>query len=86
MVKKTSMLIFTFSGLRDVCGGNMAVEDYTSIYNGASSEYSPGIEIKRFKGRTSLRRRLSLANDLSIAEYVQPGLSKTYDQSTACQR
>lgn len=36
-----------------------------------TAEYAPGIEIKRFKGRSSLRRRLSLANDLPISEYVQ---------------
>ena len=35
------------------------------------AEYSPGIEIKRFRGKAALRRRLSLANDLPIAEYVQ---------------
>jgi phage/plasmid-associated DNA primase len=32
-------------------------------------EYSPGIEIKRFRGNASLRRRLSLHNGRSIADY-----------------
>lgn len=33
------------------------------------SEYSPGIEIKRFRGKASLRRRLSLHNGRAIADY-----------------
>lgn len=33
------------------------------------AEYSPGIEIKRFRGNASLRRRLSLHNGGSIADY-----------------
>lgn len=33
------------------------------------AEYSPGIEIKRFRGNASLRRRLSLHNGRSIADY-----------------
>lgn len=32
-------------------------------------EYSPGIEIKRFRGKASLRRRLSLHNDRGIEDY-----------------
>ena len=36
-----------------------------------TAEYAPGVEIKRFKGKASLRRRLSLANDLPVSEYVQ---------------
>ena len=33
------------------------------------AEYSPGIEIKRFRGKASLRRRLSLHNDRGIEDY-----------------
>lgn len=33
------------------------------------AEYSPGIEIKRFRGNASLRRRLSFHNGRSIADY-----------------
>ncbi len=33
------------------------------------AEYSPGIEIKRFRGNASLRRRLSLHNDRGIEDY-----------------
>lgn len=33
------------------------------------AEYSPGIEIKRFRGNASLRRRLSVHNGRSIADY-----------------
>lgn len=33
------------------------------------AEYSPGIEIKRFRGNASLRRRLSLHNGRNIADY-----------------
>ena len=33
------------------------------------AEYSPGIEIKRFRGKASLRRRLSLHNGRAIADY-----------------
>lgn len=33
------------------------------------AEYSPGIEIKRFRGNASLRRRLSIHNGRSIADY-----------------
>ena len=33
------------------------------------SEYSPGIEIKRFRGNASLRRRLSLHNGRGIEDY-----------------
>lgn len=33
------------------------------------AEYSPGIEIKRFRGKASLRRRLSIHNGRSIADY-----------------
>ena len=33
------------------------------------AEYSPGIEIKRFRGKASLRRRLSLHNGRGIADY-----------------
>lgn len=33
------------------------------------AEYSPGIEIKRFRGKASLRRRLSIHNDRGIADY-----------------
>ena len=33
------------------------------------AEYSPGIEIKRFRGKASLRRRLSLHNSRGIADY-----------------
>lgn len=33
------------------------------------AEYSPGIEIKRFRGNASLRRRLSLHNGRSISDY-----------------
>ena len=36
------------------------------------AEYSPGIEIKRFRGNASLRRRLSLHNGRGIADY--PGV------------
>ena len=32
-------------------------------------EYSPGIEIKRFRGKASLRRRLSLHNNRGIEDY-----------------
>jgi hypothetical protein len=34
-----------------------------------TAEYSPGIEIKRFRGKASLRRRLSLRNGRAIADY-----------------
>lgn len=34
-----------------------------------TAEYSPGIEIKRFRGKASLRRRLSLHNGRAIADY-----------------
>lgn len=34
-----------------------------------TAEYSPGIEIKRFRGKASLRRRLSLHNERAIADY-----------------
>ena len=34
-----------------------------------TAEYSPGIEIKRFRGNASLRRRLSLHNGRGIADY-----------------
>lgn len=33
------------------------------------AEYSPGIEIKRFRGKASLRRRLSLHNERGIEDY-----------------
>ena len=33
------------------------------------AEYSPGVEIKRFRGNASLRRRLSLHNGRNIADY-----------------
>ena len=33
------------------------------------AEYSPGIEIKRFRGKASLRRRLSLHNNRGIEDY-----------------
>lgn len=33
------------------------------------AEYSPGIEIKRFRGNASLRRRLSLHNERGIEDY-----------------
>lgn len=39
------------------------------------AEYSPGIEIKRFRGNASLRRRLSLHNGRNIADY--PGILPT---------
>lgn len=32
-----------------------------------ASEYAPGIELKRFKGKTALRRRVSLSNGLGVA-------------------
>lgn len=34
-----------------------------------TAEYSPGIEIKRFRGKASLRRRLSLHNGRAITDY-----------------
>nr|DAV92159.1 MAG TPA: DNA helicase [Caudoviricetes sp.] len=34
-----------------------------------TAEYSPGIEIKRFRGKASLRRRLSLHNGRGIEDY-----------------
>lgn len=34
-----------------------------------TAEYSPGIEIKRFRGKASLRRRLSFHNGRAIADY-----------------
>lgn len=34
-----------------------------------AAEYSPGIEIKRFRGKASLRRRLSLHNGRGIEDY-----------------
>ena len=34
-----------------------------------TAEYSPGIEIKRFRGKASLRRRLSIHNGRAIADY-----------------
>lgn len=41
------------------------------IYQGdtdaLASEYSPGVEIKVFRGNASLRRRLSLCNDLEVS-------------------
>ena len=47
------------------------------IYDGDTSElsrvYSEGIEIKVFSGNSSLRRRLSLCNDISIA-HISGGL------------
>lgn len=36
-----------------------------------TAEYSPGIEIKRFRGKASLRRRLSLHNERAIADYPE---------------
>lgn len=39
------------------------------------AEYSPGIEIKRFRGKASLRRRLSLHNNRGIEDY--PGYLPT---------
>lgn len=42
------------------------------------AEYSPGIEIKRFRGNASLRRRLSLHNGRSIADYPGDLPTKVY--------
>ena len=59
----------TFAEVSKSGGGLHLVYRYTGTGDTAA-EYSPGIEIKRFRGKASLRRRLSLANDLPIADYT----------------
>ena len=60
----------TFAEVSKSGKGLHLVYRYTGTGDTAA-EYSPGIEIKRFRGKAALRRRLSLTNDLPIADYVQ---------------
>ena len=50
-------------------GGGIHLIYRYSVDKDTLAEYSPGIEIKRFRGNASLRRRLSLHNGRSIADY-----------------
>lgn len=50
-------------------GGGLHLVYRYPVDKDTTAEYSPGIEIKRFRGNASLRRRLSLHNGRSIADY-----------------
>ena len=50
-------------------GGGLHLIYRYPVDKDTTSEYSPGIEIKRFRGNASLRRRLSLHNGRSIEDY-----------------
>lgn len=50
-------------------GGGLHLIYRYPVDKDTTAEYSPGIEIKRFRGNASLRRRLSLHNGRSIADY-----------------
>lgn len=50
-------------------GGGLHLIYRYPVDKDATAEYSPGIEIKRFRGKASLRRRLSLHNGRAIADY-----------------
>lgn len=50
-------------------GGGLHLIYRYPVDKDTTAEYSPGIEIKRFRGKASLRRRLSLHNWRAIADY-----------------
>lgn len=50
-------------------GGGLHLVYRYPVDKDTTAEHSPGIEIKRFRGNASLRRRLSLHNGRSIADY-----------------
>lgn len=50
-------------------GGGLHLIYRYPVDKDTTAEYSPGIEIKRFRGNASLRRRLSLHNGRSVADY-----------------
>lgn len=50
-------------------GGGLHLIYRYPVDKGTLAEYSPGIEIKRFRGNASLRRRLSLHNGRGIEDY-----------------
>lgn len=50
-------------------GGGLHLIYRYPVDKDTTAEYSPGIEIKRFRGKASLRRRLSLHNGRGIADY-----------------
>lgn len=50
-------------------GGGLHLIYRYPVDKDTSAEYSPGIEIKRFRGKASLRRRLSIHNGRAIADY-----------------
>lgn len=50
-------------------GGGLHLIYRYPVDKDTTAEYSPGIEIKRFRGKASLRRRLSLHNGRTIADY-----------------
>lgn len=50
-------------------GGGLHLVYRYPVDKDTTAEYSPGIEIKRFRGKASLRRRLSLHNGRAIADY-----------------
>lgn len=50
-------------------GGGLHLIYRYPVDKNTAAEYSPGIEIKRFRGKASLRRRLSLHNERGIADY-----------------
>lgn len=52
---------------------------YSGDASKLSANYAPGIEIKTFTGKSSLRRRLSLCNDLPIAT-ISSGLPQKEDK------
>ena len=50
-------------------GGGLHLIYRYPVDKDTTAEYSPGIEIKRFRGKASLRRRLSIHNGRAIADY-----------------
>ena len=50
-------------------GGGLHLIYRYPVDKDTAAEYSPGIEIKRFRGNASLRRRLSLHNRRSVEDY-----------------
>ena len=50
-------------------GGGLHLIYRYPVDKDTTAEYSPGIEIKRFRGKASLRRRLSLHNNRGIEDY-----------------
>lgn len=50
-------------------GGGLHLIYRYPVDKDTAAEYSPGIEIKRFRGKASLRRRLSIHNGRAIADY-----------------